>query len=414
MTVFKISLKSLLSAPLTLLLNVLLVAFGTAILIILLLTSRQINAKLENNARDIDVVVGAKGSPLQLVLSSIYYVDFPTGNIPLKDAMALAANPMVRLAVPLALGDNYNGFRIVGTDSSFIRLYGLKLAGGKFWKEDFEVVVGAGVATAAHLKVGDRFYGAHGLSGSEDVHRSHAYRITGVLAPQQNVADRLVLTNVSSVWRMHEREGHAHQYDEGGMLDHGQGPSPEDGRSGHHEREITSLLIQYRSPMSVVTFPRMVNQSTHMQAASPAMESARLFSLIGVGVDTLQWFALLIMGIATLSVFVSLYSSLKGRTYDIALMRSLGASRSKVFGIIILEGSVITLLGAAGGLFAGHLALELIGYFQESAQAKVSGAVFVYAELYIVLVGLLAGVTASAIPAFQAYKIDISKVLAKG
>src|SRR5215217_299217 len=107
----KISWKSLRYNPLSFFLNVLLIAFGTGILTILLLVSTQMTEKLRNNSKDIDLVVGAKGSPMQLILSSIYYVDFPTGNIPLKDAMLLAQNRMVKLAVPLALGDNYSGFR---------------------------------------------------------------------------------------------------------------------------------------------------------------------------------------------------------------------------------------------------------------------------------------------------------------
>src|SRR5690349_20134874 len=119
-------------------------------------------------------------------------------------------------------------------------------------------------------------------------------------------------------------------------------------------KEISSLLIQYRSPMLVVMFPRMVNESTNMQAASPAQESTRLFSLIGIGVDTLQWFAVLIMFIAAISVFVNLYNSLKERSYDLAIMRTLGASRTKLFLIVITEGIMLTLAGTVMGVLLGH------------------------------------------------------------
>jgi GTP cyclohydrolase II len=130
-----------------------LIAFGTGILTILLLASTQIEEKLNNNSKDIDLVVGAKGSPLQLILSSIYYIDFPTGNIPLKEANQLAKNPFVKRATPLALGDNYQGARIVGTDSNFISLYGLKTQSGKFWSADLEVTIGANVAQEHNLKI---------------------------------------------------------------------------------------------------------------------------------------------------------------------------------------------------------------------------------------------------------------------
>lgn len=368
-----------------------LIAFGTAILTILLLASTQIEQKLNNNSKDIDLVVGAKGSPLQLILSSIYYIDFPTGNIPLKEANELAHNPFVKRAVPLALGDNYNGTRIVGTDSNYISLYGLKTQSGKFWQADLEATIGAEVAKAQKLKVGDTFFGAHGLTENKDLHKEHAYKVVGILAPQGNVTDNLILTNVASVWEMHGEESNGEM--EG--------------------KEITSLLIQYRSPMSVAMFPRMVNQMTSLQSASPAMESTRLFSLIGVGVDTLQWFAVLIMLIAAISVFVNLYNSLKERSYDLAIMRTLGASKTKLFLIVILEGLILTIAGTILGLALGHLTLGFIGAYQESSQAKLSGLIFISNEFYLLLTGLAIGIFASIIPASQAYRANISKILAK-
>ncbi|WP_276090497.1 FtsX-like permease family protein [Pedobacter sp. JY14-1] len=402
MNVVTISWKNIRSKPLGSALNIMLVAFGTGILTLLLLASGQISDKLARNSKDIDLVVGAKGSPLQLILSSIYYIDFPTGNIPLKDAAQLMRNPMVRKAVPLALGDNYNGTRIVGTDTGFVGLYGLKLHSGRFWHSDFETVIGAAVARSQQLKVGDTFYGAHGLTGSSDVHQSNAYKVTGILEAQGSVADDLILTTIPSVWKMHNEESaHDHQEDE--AHDH-------DAHS-EEDKELTALLIQYRSPMSVAIFPRMVNETTNMQAASPAQESTRLFSLIGVGVDTLQWFAVLIMVIAGISVFVSLYNALKERAYDLAVMRTLGASRTAVFAIVIFEGLVLTFIGSLAGVILAHIGIELIGSYQESSQARLSGLLFMGSELYIIAAGLFTGVVSSVIPAIRAYRTDISGVL---
>ena len=399
MNVFSISWNSLKASKLTAFLNILLISFGTGILSILLLASYQVEQKLENNARDIDLVVGAKGSPLQLILSSIFYIDFPTGNIPLKDAELLASNRMVRRAVPLALGDNYNGFRIVGTDTNFIGLYNLKLSGGKFWKEDFEVNIGSNVAEKQKLNVGDKIYGAHGLASSSDTHGNNVYLVSGILEPQANVTDNLVLTNISSVWKMHEEKQ---------LVSNSSEIQPD-----LHEKEITSLLIQYNSPTSIVLFPMMVNKSTNMQAASPAKETARLFSLIGVGVDTLKWFAILIMSISAISVFTSLYNSLKERKYDLAIMRTMGASRFKLFLIVLLEGIFLTTIGSLAGVLLAHLGLHLIAQYQDSTQAKLSGTVFLIAELYILIVGFGIGMMASLIPAIQAYRSDISKILSK-
>jgi len=405
MSPFKLSWKNIWSKPLNAALNILLIAFGTGILTILLLASTQLEDKLTKNSKDIDLVIGAKGSPLQLILSSIYYIDFPTGNIPMKEAKKLMKNPFVKRAVPLALGDNYNGVRIVGTDRNYISLYGLKTQSGKFWKADLEATIGANVAKEHNLKVGDTFYGGHGLTEMKDEHKDHAYKVVGILAPQQNVTDNLILTAIGSVWKMHGDEGEdvEHDHNHEGEAEH----------AHDEDREFTSLLIQYRSPMAVAMFPQMVNQTTNMQAASPAQESTRLFSLIGVGVDTLQWFALLIMLIAAISVFVNLYNSLKERSYDLAIMRTLGASKGKLFFIIILEGLILTLIGTIIGVALAHGILQLIGNYQESSQAKMSGAFFIKEEFYLLVAGLTVGIIAAIIPAIQAYKADISKILAK-
>ena len=281
MSPLKISWKSLWSKPLSSALNIMLIAFGTGILTILLLASAQIGEKLDNNGKDIDLVVGAKGSPLQLILSSIYYIDFPTGNIPLKAAQELAHSPFVKRAVPLAQGDNYQGIRIVGTDSNFVSIYKLKTSAGKFWSADFEVTIGSTVAANQKLKIGDTFFGAHGLTGSSDIHKTHAYKVVGILTAQGNVTDNLILTNISSVWKMHEdhekEEATEHHHDGADHKHHDAEHERPDQAHSNDEKEITALLIQYRSPMSVVMFPRMVNQSTNLQAASPAMEAPVYF-----------------------------------------------------------------------------------------------------------------------------------------
>ncbi|HKG07631.1 MAG TPA: FtsX-like permease family protein, partial [Pedobacter sp.] len=282
------------------------------------------------------------------------------------------------------------------TDSGFVKLYGLKLQQGKFPEKDFEITIGADVARLKNLRIGDKIQGAHGLTIEGETHDEHSYIVSGILTRQNNVSDHLLLTNIQSVWKMHGLE-EEHDTEE----------------EHHDEQEITALLIQYRSPMSVVLFPRLVNQSTNMQAASPATESVRLFSLIGIGVDTLQWFALLIMLIAAISVFVSIYNSLKERRYDLAIMRTIGASRAKLFDIIIFEGSILTLLGSLLGIFMAHLALEFIGSFQDAEQAKLTGLMFLFSELYILLAGVAIGVLATVIPAIQVYKYNISQILSK-
>lgn len=386
MNAFQISWRNLKANRLTLTLNLLLIAFGTGMLAMLLLGMSQVSERLRNNARGVDLVAGAKGSPLQLILSSIYFVDFPTGNISEENAHSLAAHPMVKKAIPLALGDNYAGFRIVGTDTGYVSLYGLELAAGRFWAEPFEIVIGADVAQEQGLKPGDRIYGSHGLTSEDDLHDDHPYVITGVLKKRGNVADNLVLTSLESVWEMHGADG---------------------------TREITSMLLQYRSRMAMVALPATINRSTAMQAASPAKESARLFALIGVGVDVVGWFAVTLMLLAGVSVFVSLYNSLRDRVYDLAVMRVMGASRDVIFAMIMLEGALLTTFGSLAGILLGHCALQAIGYWQGAPQARMNGLAFLPEEGWLFAMGLLIGLVAALLPAIQAYRTDISETMSK-
>ena len=446
MNMLQIAWKNLRQNPATSILGVLLTAFGTGILCVLLLTSRQIEEQLDSNSRGIDLVVGAKGSPIQLMLSSIYHMDNPTGNISLAAAQQLAANPMVKLAVPLSLGDNYRGHRIVGTDSTFLELYGLELENGKLWQADFEAVIGADVAQKQGLKVGDTIYGAHGLSDEAHTHDEHPYVITGLLAPSHQVVDRLILTNLSSVWRMHGDEGdhnteehhghdvgHEHDHDLAGVDEHEhhhgeehthehqhEKEQPEEpvlvksmlGDVGTGEREITSMLIQYSNPAAIGMFPRLVNQQSSMQAASPALESARLFSLLGIGIDSLQILAYVIMFMAALSVFISLYNALKSRKYDLAIMRTLGASQTKLFGIVIAEGILLTFVGALVGIVIGHAALYLIGATTGDTASFVEVFHLLPEEAILVAIGVAIGFVAAVIPAVKAYRTSISQTLA--
>lgn len=415
----------------TALLGILLAAFGSAILCILMLTSNQLENQLDQNSRGIDLVVGAKGSPTQLILSSIYHVDNPTGNITMRDAQLLANNPYVRMAVPLALGDNFKGHRIVGTDSTFLELYQLEVGEGRLWEADYEAVIGAEVARIQGLKIGDRFVGAHGLSEDGHIHGEHPFVVTGVLKSSGKLVDRLILSNVSSVWAIHglhqeDAEDHdhteaVHEHDE--HEDHAEDTAHTEDEEevvyvksmvdmGAPEKEITAMLIQYSNPAAIGMLPRMVNQSTSMQAASPALESARLFSLLGMGIDSLQNLAYIIMFMAAFSVFISLYNAFKSRKYDLAIMRTLGASRGKLFGIVIAEGILITLFGAVLGIVFGHLTMYLIALQAGNAGSLISAFEFQQEEAWLFVVGIVVGFLAAVIPAVKAYNTSISETLA--
>jgi putative ABC transport system permease protein len=414
MSIVSLAWNYLKARPLNTAINILLLSLGIAVITLLLLFNGQLEQKITENTRGIDLVVGAKGSPLQLILCSVFHVDFPTGNIKLAEAERIAKNRLVKKAIPLALGDSYASYRIVGTSSDYAALYHAELAQGEFWHDNLEVTLGATVAALTGLKPGDHFASAHGLTDGGAAHE-HQYTVVGVLKPAQSVVDNLILTSVESVWQMHDHtDAEAHE--------HHQATAPADPSPlvpsiarGDSVREITSMILQYRSPMAVIQLPRLVNGQSSMQAASPAFETARLFSILGVGVEILMSFAYVLIAISALSIFIALYNSLKDRRYDLAIMRSMGATRGKLLVTVLLEGGLLTLAGSLLGLALGHgVVAVLAGTVQEIQKAGMSGIIF-YAEEWIILAGsVLLGVLCSVIPAVQAYRTDISTVLSGG
>jgi len=382
-------------------LNLLLLAFGVSVVVILLLVVSQVEDRFSRNAKDISLVVGAKGSPLQLILSAIYHIDYPTGNIKIKDARKVMKNPLVKQSIPLGLGDSYNGFRIVGTNHDYFKHFNCQLKEGKLWEKSLEAVIGSEVAKTSGLKIGDKFAGAHGLEDGGHVHESHEYVVVGIMEANGMVTDKLVLTAMESVWAVHEEKKEDKQ------------TASTDSTDTDDDKEYTALLIKYRSPMGAVTLPRLVNSIGNLQAASPAVEINRLFNLIGIGADILRFFALAIIGISFLSMFGVLYNALKERQFDIALMRTLGASRFKVFVLIIFEGILLAVLGTCLGIVLGHGGIALFASFYKQAESQLTAMIWLSEEIYLLGLAVFAGFLSAFIPALQAYKMDIAKILAK-
>lgn len=398
--------------PLTTTLNIILLALGIAIMVVLLLLSHQVESTLTRNSRGIDLVVGAKGSPLQIILSSVFHIDFPTGNIALSETQALRRNRMIRQLIPLALGDSYRGYRIVGTNYDYLDLYETSLQQGERWSRPMEVTLGAHVAEQQQFEPGDEFTSSHGLTDDRlNVHDERPFRVSGVLKPTGTVVDDLILTAVESVWEVHE------SHDDSAHL---AVPAPTDSITtrgiprGHEDQEVTALLVQYRSPMAAVQLPRYINQRTGLQAASPPFETARLFSLVGIGVDTLRAFAYVIILVAALSTFIALYNALRERKYDLAIMRSLGASRGRLFLLVLGEGLIIATLGGVLGILLGHTLLWLLSVATPSAgRLGVTAFRLLPEEGVVLLISLGVGTAAALLPAVNAYRTNVADTLAQ-
>jgi putative ABC transport system permease protein len=397
MKVLTLSFRYLWARPLAAALNLLLLSLGLASITLVLLVSDQIDRAFERDLAGIDLVVGAKGSPMQLILAGVFHIDVPPGNIALAEVQALQQDPRVAKLIPLSLGDSYRGFRLVGTAPAYIHHYGATLAQGELWRAPMQTVLGASVARATGLPVGAHFVGSHGLGGGGHAHGDNAFVVTGVLAPCRCVLDRLILMATESVWQVHEK---AQAQDEA------------DRKEMQAEREITLALIQYQSPLAAVTLPRYVNTATGMQAAAPAVEITRLLRMMGVGTDVLRGFGAVLLLSAGLSVFIALWNAVRERRADLAMLRMLGASPGKLAALLLCEALWLALLASLLGLLGGHLLTGLVGLMLQAEKSlPVSGWLLVGAEAWIPLMAALVAVLAALIPALGAYRVDAGELL---
>ena len=341
-----------------------------------------------------------------MVLSSVYQIDAPPGNIPYPQAENWMNNPMVESAVPLAYGDNYMGYKIVGTNDNYFNHFKLSINEGTVFSNDFEVVVGSSIAQNIGLKIGDTFFGTHGDAEEGEVHDHHAYKVVGVLEPAGKVADQLILSNIESVWHMHDHE-HEDHTEEAHVHAEGEIHHP------HEGKEITAVLLKLRNNMAKMTWPRIIPQNTDMQAASPALEVNRLFALFGVGITALKYLAFGIMFISGISIFVALYNTLKERKYEFALLRITGASKLQLLWLVLLESVFLCVAGFILGIIFGRIGLYFLSVSsQQEFKMAFNPFEFLWKEEGLLFLATVAvGILAAIIPAIKAYSLNISKTL---
>ena len=437
MSWIRIAWRNLLAKPLSTGLSTILLAFGVGLVSLLMLTERQLDQAFRRNIEDIDLVLGAKGSPLQLILANVYHIDAPTGNIRLSDARQVMTHPYIEQAIPLAYGDNFQRYRIVGTEPSYPAHYGMKLAEGRLWEAPFEATIGAQVARESGLKVGDTFFSAHGLVDETDVHGDLAFTVVGIFEEGQCVVDQLLLCNIESIWGVHEKPASQPEVaaeeaepaqaptdsvtpapragvmrigpggvvmSPGGPV--GRGPDPD------ADKEITAVLLKKRNPLAVLTIPNLLKE-TNMQVALPAIEVNRLTQNFGIGMGTLRAIAWLIIALSFASI--SVYDSLLARRYELALMRSMGASRGGIYRSLLWEGGLLSLMGAAIGLMLSRLGLWVMAQLVADAfHYNLAGMGLMEGEVYLACGAIFVGLIAAAIPGISAIRLDISRTLSDG
>jgi putative ABC transport system permease protein len=409
MNLLKISWSNIRFKPMNTMLSIVLLSFGIGIISLMLLIQDQLGEKFNRNIKDIDFVLAAKGSPVQAILANVYHVDAPTGNIKITEAKKIFRNPMVLDAIPLAYGDNYEKFRIVGTNHKYSEHYGCTLKEGVLFDKPFEATIGSRVAKQTGLKIGSTFTSVHGFDHAQDGdpdahHHDKPFTVVGIFEESSSVIDNLILTPVESIWMVHD---HSHDQEEHVHAE-GEEHDPDEGK------EVTAYLIKKRNKGAFGLLSRLT-QNTTMQLANVAVENSRLIDNFGIGMSTITAIAVAIMILSFVSIFISLYNSMKERKYELALMRTMGGTRKTLFTLILQEGLILVVLGFALGLLLSRAGLLVLSSsMSENFNYSFDKLGITMNEVYLFALTLLIGIVASLLPALRALRMDISKTLANG
>jgi len=392
------------------------VAVGIAVTIAILLLSSGIKQGIVRASEPYGMLVGSKGSQAQLVFNTIFLMDNPLSNLEPDYYEALAEDARVSLAVPFALGDSYEGYRLVGTEPSFFELRArpadpayFRLASGRLFEQPFEAVIGAKVARETGLKPGDSFVSAHGVTESREPeqHEEHPYTVVGVLESTRAPSDQGIYVNMESYWL-----GHEHEEEAGTAADAGGHEASEEAEESHaEERGVTAALIKPKSYTDLMTMYQEINQGKEAQAVFPGQTLAKIFDMMGSGEQILRYVAYVVLGMAGLTVILALYGATVERRKTVAILRAIGAGRAEVLTIVLLESAFVMLIGCAAGYAAGYgLAWLLTGYLGEHVSIAVPIG-FDSQTLAIAGYVGLAGVAAGLLPALSAYRTETARYL---
>jgi putative ABC transport system permease protein len=359
---------------------------------VVLLLARAVENGLIRASRPFDLLVGAKGSPTQLIMSTILLREAPIGNIPLAYFDRLRRDPRVASAVPLALGDNAYGTPLLGAGLALFALSDpatrqpyFALAQGRLFAQTFEAV--AGSQAARRWQIGETFSSQHGfLQDAPGPVHATSYTIVGVLRPSDTPLDRALFVPLDSYWHLHETDEAA-------------------------ARQITVAMLRPTGLTEAYQLYQEINRDIAAQAVLAGQGMLRLFNLLGQGETVLRlvsWLAL-VMGAAT--VFLVSYAVGAQRQRETAILRALGTGRWIVFTIGLAEALITTFVGAVLGIMSGHVMAWYIAWQVHEASALAIRPGFVPAEWGMGAALLLLAVVAGLLPAVQSYRQDVASHL---
>jgi putative ABC transport system permease protein len=489
MSLWKIAWRSLEQRPLASVLTCLSMALGVALVVAVLVTHSVVSDYFtRNTSLGYHFIVGGKnGSKLELVLSCVYHIGIPDEPIPWsyykKFIVSTDKNGQpqpgqfasrVKLAAPICLGDNYQGYRVLATTPEFFDFefetgHGYEFAEGERFqsKNFFHAVIGAEVARKTGLALGDTFQPTHSITEEGDAHIHHdEFTVVGILKPTGTPNDRVLLINVEGFYLL---EHHAKEVEpakkqagvgslfqtaaidfdrsfrpDGGLkktpdpfslVAHAQEHPAHDHHHHHHDhprdplpesqREVTAILVRCQTIEGPVpglsagadyeagVLVREINEGNEAQAAQP---SPVIFNLMTKLVTPMQWILLgltiLTVIVAGIGIMVSIYNSMAGRRHEIAVMRALGASRQTVMIVVLLESILLAVAGGIIGMLLGHgIVAAASPLLAEYAGISVGLGYIDRYELLVLPILIVLAAVVGYVPALTAYRTDVVKGL---
>ncbi|MDB6121453.1 MAG: hypothetical protein JWQ71_446 [Pedosphaera sp.] len=397
MTIWHIVFKSLRQHLLSTLVTALSIALAGGLLMSVWSVKEQAQATFTQVNGGFDAVLGARSSKLQLVLNAIFHMEASPANMAWDDYLEIKKNPNVELAVPIAMGDNYRGYRIVGTLPEFLqkteyapgRHFALHAPSRIFDATLREAVVGSFAAQKLRLKRGDTFHPYHGLTFDEKEEHAETYVVVGILEPSNTPADRVIWIPLEGVQKM-------------------------GGHKVESVEELSAVLVKLKSPIAGRTLEQFYNkQGTRLTFAWPiGATMAELLNKISWFDKVLALVAYLVALVATGSILASIYNSMNERRREIAILRALGAHRGTVFGTIVLEAATIAAVGMLIGFGFYFGIMSIVGEIVRAQTGVVLdpfawNPVLAWAPAGMIVLSALAGI----VPAFKAYRTDVAEHL---
>ncbi|MCL4424292.1 MAG: ABC transporter permease [Firmicutes bacterium] len=422
MSVWNIAWRNLRSRPIQSWLTVTVVAIGLALGLSMFLISQGLREGLARVTQPYDLIIGAKGSPTQLVLSSLFLQDKPGHNLTFDFYASLLGDKRVAQAIPLAMGDSAAGYWVVGTNQEYFNLTARpggppvwRLAEGRFFERPFEAVLGAQVARKLGLKPGDRLPSSHGLvadleegknqpneeesggqTGIDDHHRSFPYAVVGILQPTFGPGDQGIYVDRRSYWEIHAHDREVNDLP---------------GLEGKEPGGITAVLVKPTSYTAAYQLYQEINAGPVAQVVFPAQVVTKLFDFLGQAETLLEGISLVVLFLATLSIIISLYSAALERRRDLAVLRALGASRATLMKIVLVEAALVASLGSLLGVALAHILAQILSWLIYDGSALHITTRFLPEELGVTLGIVVLGLVAGLLPAIRAYRSEVAKNL---